>query len=387
MTSLDSAEVSSMFRLKTQIHTYSSLQTCFEFLQLNKSDLIITNGCFMKQIQNTPAYHEAALLNLDEYGAGEPNAAWVDQVVEKANDNPYHRVIGIGGGSTIDIAKLCIFGDGRDVKAIFQEKTELEKRRDLIIIPTTCGTGSEVTSVSVMEFDDLQSKLGLQLDLLFPDKAILVSDLLQTLPYATFAISSIDALAHAVESLLSPKANAYTDMFAKTAIEGILKTFMEIKRKNCLPANMEKSLLCANMTGIAFSIAGCATMHALSFPLGSNYHLAHGEAVYAVFGSVLEEYAQMGVSLEKLTSILQTIFKTETKVIEQLMSLLKNIFQRPDFCELNINHEACEVMAVSVFEHQQRLLKNSPQYLNSHDLARIYKRCLMEDIYDNSNKS
>lgn len=364
------------FRLKTHILEMESLAECFRQLDLTTSDIILTNSFLIRQFEESRLHKEATLLNLDDYGYGEPKEEWVDEVLAKTNSKSYKRVVAIGGGSTIDIAKLCVFGDGRSAKKLFEEKDQLKKKRELIVLPTTCGTGSEVTSVAVVEFKDLNSKLGLQIDALFPDKAILIGDLLSSLPYNTFALTSIDALAHAVESLLSPKANPYTDMFAKTAIEGILENFKEIRGKQCLPKDMQKSLVCANMAGIAFSIAGCATMHALSFPLGANYHLAHGEAVYAVFGSVLDDYVQSGSPLDKLQTILKGVLHSNCDPVSDLLSLLSDIYECPDFHKLQITLQDCDSMGVSVFEHQQRLLVNSPKKHSSNDLANIYKNCL-----------
>lgn len=374
MHSSNEEQLKPAMRLRTEIFTVKTLKACFKQLGLHEADLVITNAFLIKQINDTDALHGAALLNLDAYGSGEPKEGWVDQVLAKANERTYQRVIAIGGGTTIDIAKLCIFGDGRTVKELYKDPAVLVKKRKLIALPTTCGTGSETTSVSVVEFEELNSKLGLQIDALFPDQAFLVSELLQTLPYHTYAITSIDALAHAVESLLSVKATAYTDMFARTAIEGILQGFLEIRREHCLPQDMQTCLVSANMAGIAFSMAGCATMHALSFPLGTSYHMTHGEAVYAVFGSVLDAYRRLGITLHKLEAVLQPILGDES--VSRLLQLLHDVTPCPDFKALGITEQECEEMALSVCEHQQRLLVNAPRTLSSTELAMIYKHCL-----------
>lgn len=376
MSSLNEISLNRKFRLRTEIYSEPTLTMCFEKLEINEYDLIITSQHIINQFKELGIFRKAMVVNLAEFGCGEPKESWVNKVIFRANQFPYKRVIAIGGGTTIDIAKLCIFGDGRNVKELFADKLLLTKKRELIVIPTTCGTGSEATSVSVVEFDDLNSKLGLQIDLLFPDKAILVDELLRSLPYKIFAITSIDALAHAVESLLSPKANLYTDMYAKTAIEGIIENLVEIRAKRCLPNNMQKSLVCANMAGIAFSIAGCATMHALSFPLGANYNLSHGEAVYAVFGSVLEYYRLLEIKLNKLEKVLSIAFNDKHDPILNFKNLLKDIYDCPDLKKLGVTYKECKEMAISVYENQQRLLVNSPIMLNADNLADIYKNCL-----------
>lgn len=376
MRSLNDFLLQRRFRLKTEIYEEDSIQTCFEHLQLREDDLILTNSFLLSTLTASGALNDATVVNTDAYGSGEPQEAWVDEILAEANRRAYRRVIAIGGGATIDIGKLCIFGDGRSARELFDDKERLEKKRELIAIPTTCGTGSEVTSVSVVEFGELHSKLGLQIDALFPDRAVLIGELLQTLPVKTFAMTSIDALAHAVESLLSPKANAYTDMFAQTAIRGIVKNLKESLVRNGLPSDMRKSLICANMAGIAFSIAGCATMHALSFPLGAGYHLVHGEAVYAVMRSTLAYYRSLQIPLDPLEEVLRPLFADAQDPIEALLRLLESVQPAPSFQAMGIDVQKCEEMAESVYVNQQRLLVNAPIPLQSTDLKSIYCGCL-----------
>lgn len=375
MTFLDDKDLNCLFKLNGKIYSEKKLDICLSKLKLTKDDLIITSNILFDDILRYTISKKSTVLNVDDYGKGEPKEEWVDKILIESNLFAYKRVIAIGGGAVIDIAKLCVFGDGRNIVELYRDKLFLKKKRELIVLPTTCGTGSEVTSVSVVELSSLKSKLGLQLDDLFPDKAILIGELLVSLPYKTFALTTIDALSHAVESLLSPNANLYSDVFARSAIEGIIKILTEVKGKQTLPLNVEKSLIYSNMAGIAFSIAGCATMHALSFPLGANYHLAHGEAVYAVFAQTLEYYKEKNISIIKLESILNLIFGNQ-EGLSDLLRLLEDIYSCPSFRKMGINEEICDKMANNVFENQQRLLSNSPQPLYVNDLSRIYKNCI-----------
>lgn len=365
-------ELKRLFRIKTEILESASLNDCLQTLILNEKDLILTGSFVAELIQNQ--VHKAVILNVDQFGNGEPKENWVDEILKVAYKQNYQRVIAIGGGAVIDIAKLCIFNNGRTCKSLFENKDNLIKGRELIAIPTTCGTGSEVTNVAVIEFIDLDSKLGLQIDQLFPDKAILIGELLNTLPLHVFVVTSIDALSHAIESYLSLKATAYTKILSETAIRGIISNLKELRETEKLPVDLTKSLICANMAGISFSLAGCATMHALSFPLGANYHLAHGEAVYAVLGSTLNYYKKMNIDLSMLEAILNSCFN-EQNGIESLLQLLSDIMPCPDFNELNIKKQQCAEMAINVFENQQRLLVNSPKVLTINDLTAIYINC------------
>lgn len=377
MNSSNERTLDILFRFSGNVFQERKLGACLEMLNLKKKDLIITSNSITEKLLLHQVNDRAVILNASLYGKGEPSEDSVNEILKRANAFPYERIIAIGGGAIIDIAKLCIFGDKKNVSEIFDNPGSLCKRRELIALPTTCGTGSEVTNVSVVEFLNLHSKLGLQMDLLFPDKAILVEELLLSLPYAIFVSTSIDALSHAIESLLSPKANPYTDMFARSAIEGIIKNMQEIAGENRLPKNIRLSLISANMAGIAFSIAGCATMHALSFPLGANYHLAHGEAIYAVFASTLRFYEKTNTPLEKLKDILNPLFGG-TDTIGALLSLLYKAYEGKNFKDLEITETQCEEWAISVYENQQRLLRNAPIILTCEDLATIYKSCMKE---------
>ncbi|MCR0264055.1 iron-containing alcohol dehydrogenase [[Clostridium] innocuum] len=375
MNSLHETALHRLYRMKGEIYQEADLKACLKKLKLQETDLIITSNSQIEKIKETNALGKAALLNMGAYGTKEPKEEWVDEILKKANAYPYERIIAIGGGAVIDVSKLCVFGDGRSVQELYSDKSRLIKTRELIALPTTCGTGSEITNVSVVEFPSLHSKLGLQMDALFPDKAILIGELLISLPYKTFALTSIDALSHAIEALLSPKANPYTDMYARSAILGIIENLQEVKGARKLPQDMQKSLICANMAGIAFSLAGCATMHALSFPLGANCQLAHGEAVYAVFAQTLQYYQKKQISLCKLENVLKDRPEGPCSISE-LKELLSEIYPCPDFKALGINEGICDTWAVSVYEKQQRLLANSPCVLSSGDLAAIYKSCI-----------
>ena len=122
--------------------------------------------------------------------------------VKKIN---YKRVIGIGGGSVLDIAKLLVLKEFSSISDLFEKKITPEKDKELILIPTTCGTGSEVTNITIAKITKIHSKFGLAHDSLYANNAVLIPFLLNEMPYEVFASSSLDALVHAVESYLSDR--------------------------------------------------------------------------------------------------------------------------------------------------------------------------------------
>lgn len=374
MTSLVNTNTSKLqFRVNPVIYTVDTLKEVFEFLNLDNADLIVTNS-FIKQCIELEIVD---VLNVDDYGRGEPKDTWVNQILINANKKNYKRIIAIGGGAVIDISKyISVSVKGDDIKSLFDKKDQLKKQKELVAIPSTCGTGSEVTSVAVVERSDLNSKLGLQTDALYPNKAILCEELLKTMPFNLFASTSIDALSHAIESYLSPKKTMYSAIFSEKAIQIILNNLKECSRTHELP-KLKQALIAANMAGIAFSIGGCATMHANSFPLGANYHLPHGLAVYATLEACLNFYENHGVNLNDLKEIIANAIGVDKKVaLEEMYKFLDETIPVPNFVELGINEEKCYEYAISVFENQQRLLVNSPITLNVKNIEEIFISCI-----------
>ena len=133
-------------------------------------------------------------------------------------------------GTILDVAKLFALKTVSPVVKLFNKELEIVKDKELILVPTTCGTGSEVTNISILELTAINSKFGLAVDELYPDKAILIPELLAGLPMKYFATSSIDALIHSIESFTSPKGNDFTRMFSLNAMDMILKGYREIAK-------------------------------------------------------------------------------------------------------------------------------------------------------------
>lgn len=209
-------------QLKPTIYSYDTCREFVEDLQVGADDLIVTN-----QYIFDPNFKDLGLtchvLFQEKYGMGEPSDEMAEAIYK---DMPKDVcIIGIGGGTVKDLCKLFILKQVSPVLDLFDGKIPVEKEKELILIPTTCGTGSEVTNVSVMALVSRNTKKGIADNALYADKAVLISQLLKTLPFKVFATSSIDALVHAVESALSPDSSASFRVFSYNAIELILKGF------------------------------------------------------------------------------------------------------------------------------------------------------------------
>ena len=287
-------------------------------------------------------------------------------------------VIAIGGGTVIDIAKVLAVSDGEGVDDLYDKAPDLEKKRELIIIPTTCGTGSEVTNISIMARTRIGTKLGLVSPAMYADYAVLIPQLLEGLPFKVFAASSIDALVHAVESALSPKATPYTKLFGYKAIEMIIRGYQTIAKKG--PESrfslLNDFLLASNYAGLAFGTAGCAAVHATSYPLGGKYHVAHGESNYAMFTGVLKNYMELrrDGEIAVLNQYLADLLGCMTNVVyDELEKLLDQILPKRPLREYGVTREDLPVFAHSVVTEQGRLMANNFVPLDEARVLKIYQ--------------
>lgn len=355
------------------------IATCEEFaiqFQLGSDDLILTNEYIY-----TPAFGSMNLpchvLYLENYGTGEPS----DEMVEAIHQDlpkSYRRVIGIGGGGVLDVAKILALKHISPVLDLFDGKQAIIKDRKLILVPTTCGTGSEVTNISILALKSRGTKKGLATDVMFADTAVLIPELLSALPFRFFATSSIDALIHGIESTLSPKANETTQLFGYKAIEMILKGFIEIRKHGPdarIPL-LKQFLIASNYAGIAFGNAGCAAVHALSYPLGAVYHVPHGEANYAMFTGVMNKYLSIKSDGEiaQLNTFIADILQCDLHdVYEELEKLLNILIPKKSLREYGVTEADLQAFTDSVRDNQQRLMSNNFVPLSDNDVYEIYR--------------
>ncbi|MBL1230029.1 iron-containing alcohol dehydrogenase [Enterococcus sp. BWB1-3] len=365
------------FKLHPVICSKNNLRDFFNETA-NEKDLIITNKfIFMPQMDSQEL--KGHILFQEQFGTGEPNDEMIRAMFQEMKGKKYERIIAIGGGTVIDISKLFVFGTEYTLKEIFEKGATLPKKKKLVIIPTTCGTGSEVTNISIAEFREKKTKIGLAADQLYADEAILIGSLLETIPFQVFATSSVDAFIHAIESYVSPKASLFTKALGEKAMRIILKGYQDIvsKDKLELPDNLQVFLEASTLAGISFGNAGCASVHALSYPIGANYHVPHGKSNYLVFHAVFEKYREMNADLIELEKLLSEILICSPEAVwENLRKLIDQIIPREPLHSLGITRGEAKKMAESVFKNQQRLLVNNPVPFTESDIYDVYQKCL-----------
>lgn len=373
------------FSLNPEIHKFDTFEQFSKDFILNSNDLIVASkSTYTNSIQ--PLNLNLDILFPGDYGRGEPSTGMIDNIIKDIKAKNYKRIIAVGGGTVLDIAKILALKAVENSRDVFEKKKTFQKDKELIMIPTTCGTGSEVTCVSVAEIEGTNSKLGVGLEELYADYAVLIPELLNNLPYSFFAFSSLDALIHASESFLSPKSSSYTELFSEKAIQMILKGYLEIASKGgeARFKIMEDFLIASNYAGIAFGNAGVGAVHALSYPLGGKYHVAHGESNYEFFIEVFRTYNKFNPTgkITKFFNLVAACLNLDIKnendknelVLNALEELLNKIWTRKNARDFGMQEDEIKSFALDVFAKQQRLLSNNYEPFKVEDIESIYRK-------------
>lgn len=370
-----------LFKCKPTIHSFDKFNEFAEEFNVGEGDLILTLS-FLYETVFKPLNLKCNYIFQDKYGDCEPTDEMVNNIFQEAEKFKFNRVIAVGGGTVIDIAKLLTHsGVSKDIDLydLFTKKVPFNKNKQLVIIPTTCGTGSEVTNISIVGFVKKNTKFGLATDELYADDAVLITEFLKTLPFYPFITSSIDALIHSIESYLAPKSNAYTEIYSLKAMEIILKGYLEIaeKGKKYRSEIMQEFAMASNYAGIAFSNTGVGAVHAISYPLSGKYHVAHGEANYEFLTEVLKTYYKINSTgkIKALNTYLSSILKVKDEasiIYIKLDELLGGFLPKKKLREYNMKEEEAKDFAEVVITTQQRLLNNNYAALDKENIVSIY---------------
>ena len=367
------------------IHEYAQFADFAQAFALTERDLIFTSERTWKQFIQPLNLPCRCLLR--ERGGSEPTDDEVmmlllaREALHASITGGINRIIAIGGGSVLDIAKvLAVAPHGtHDVNDLYADMANLSRQHELIALPTTCGTGSEVTNISVIFRTALGTKHGLVGDALYPVHAVLVPQLMEGLPWHVFASSAIDALIHATESFLSPLATEKTLSQSREAICGILQGFTQVAEdRTALPGLFGHFLHCSTVAGLAFGAAGCGPVHALSFAIGGKYHVPHGESCYQYFLPVLRYYKanrSEGERLQELEEMLRTVLQSADG-LAALETLLDRILPRKPMSAYGAVEADVAAFARSTIDNQQRLLARAYVPVDYEAALSIEAECL-----------
>ncbi|MET3291889.1 UNVERIFIED_CONTAM: alcohol dehydrogenase class IV [Brevibacillus sp. OAP136] len=311
----------------------------------------------------------------------EPEIEIVDLCLRKIREGNHDGLIAVGGGSVIDIAKAASVMATNEGSIEQYVGTNLVKKPGLplIAIPTTAGTGSEVTNISILSDKKEQVKKGIVSPYLLPDVAIVSPLMTLTCPPSVTAASGVDALVHAVEAYISKFASPVTDALAIGAMKLIA---VHLPKAYAVPDNIESRevmITASLMAGLAFGNAGVGAVHALAYPLGGRFHMAHGVSNSLLLPYVmkwnkiacLEKLRDVAVALGENVNGLNADQAAEA-AIEAMTRLCRYVDIPQSLREFNIPESAIVEMAEEATK-QTRLLKNNPRTLRKKDIEDIYR--------------
>ena len=278
-------------------------------------------------------------------------------------------IIAIGGGSVMDAAKLCCVLKDADytIKDLLNDPMLAKKQIKTVMIPTTCGTGSEATCNAIVAVPEEQSKKGIVNDSMIPDYVVLDSNMIRKLPKSIVAATGVDALAHVVECFTSKKATPFSDTYAAAGAKLI---FHNIREAYNNPDNMEAKsnmMTGAFYGGVAITGSGTTAVHALSYPLGGKYHIAHGVSNAILFCTCLWNFNKDACSKETCNTFamlftLSLQGKSEDEkaqyMIDQIADIVKVTNIPTDLKEFGVKPEDLDFL-VDAGSKQQRLLVNN----------------------------
>mgnify|MGYP000332862638 FL=1 len=294
-------------------------------------------------------------------------------------------VIGFGGGSSMDVAKLTslILGSDENIEEIWGVSNAKGPRLPLVLVPTTAGTGSEVTPISIITVGE-EEKKGVSSPIILPDVAILDPDLTIGLPAHTTAATGIDAMVHAIEGYAS--ANKNNNPISKMlSIEALKLLGGSIEKAVFDGSNIEargNMLIGAMLAGKSFANSPVAAVHALAYPIGGTFHVSHGLSNSLVLPYVLrfnsadnkatKDYAELAPYVFPDINTNQGSQAVCSEFIDRMESLSKKLGLPQKLREVNIPKEACIKMAKDAMK-QTRLLVNNPREVTEKDALNIYE--------------
>lgn len=314
----------------------------------------------------------------------EPSYLDVEHVLAEVEKTCGGIIIAVGGGSVMDAAKLVsvLKGANYTIRDLLENPSLARKQIPTVMVPTTCGTGAEATCNAIVAIPEEQSKKGIVNDDMIPDYVILEPKMIERLPKAIVAATGVDALAHVVECYTSKKATLLSNTFAR---EGAKLIFANIRKAYEHPEDIEakeKMMLGAYYGGIAITASGTTAVHALSYPLGGKYHIAHGVSNAILFAHVMEYNKDAcEMQLAELCDAICPEFaeKPSTEkaqyVIDQIAAIVEVTEIPTDLSVFGVKMSDLNFL-VEAGSKQTRLLVNNRRELSLDDIRTIYLKVL-----------
>lgn len=322
---------------------------------------------------------------LDDIPA-EPSYMDVQKLVDQFKSNGADMIVACGGGSVMDAAKLAsvLVTDEYGVKELLDEPGRAKKCVPIILIPTTAGTGAEVTPNAIVAVPEKELKVGIVNENMIADYVILDAQLIKNLPRSIAAATGVDALAHCIECLTGNKANPFSDLYALEGLDLILNNIEKACDDPEAMVEKNRMQMAAYYGGLAITASGTTAVHALSYPLGGKYHIAHGVSNAILLVPVMR--FNEPACKERLAMVYDRCCHEEVKtcktvdeksewVLARLEEIVKHLEIPTSLKAFGVPEEDLEGL-VEAGMQVQRLLVNNPRSVTAEDARAIYREIL-----------
>ena len=308
------------------------------------------------------------------------------ETVYKEQIEPFapQAILSIGGGSVLDAAKLFAVRLTNDEPLRNWLGIDLVKHPGvpMILVPTTAGTGSEVTPNAIVTLPDESLKVGIVSRHLLPKIVILDAELTLGLPKPITAATGMDAFVHALESYISTKANPISDMYAMESMRLIGANIVDAYENGQSLKAREAMMLGSMYGGLALTAAGTAAVHALAYPLGGMFNVTHGVANAMLLPHVMAfNLDAIEGRLSNVARALDLAATTDSdpvaarKLIDKMVEWTAAVDIPQDLRKFGVSEEHLDALAVAASK-VKRLLGNNPKALTLDDMKSIYRRLL-----------
>lgn len=371
-----------LFGVNPDIHFFQTVRAFADAFALDAQDLIFTEKVIYENYIR-PMELPCQIMVRDEYETGEPSEEAIDRMLTALDARNYRRMIAVGGGSVMDTAKALVIEDAYPLVHLLKKTEPNTAAHELINIPTTCGTGAEISSggIYLMKADGLKSSIvGAGVD-----HAVLIPELIEKLPFRIFFLSSMDALSHAVEAYLYSEdvVNEFGLAIAASAIRTNLECQVELYL-NGVGARVplcRKFLIASCMGNMALTANGANLVHAMAYPPAEKFHMAHGESVYQFLLPVLKLYDRICPEqprFQELKAIIADCVRkagfsgSSEKVLLELEQMLDRIMHLRTMTEVGMTADDIVPFTRNIIETKQRLLTKALCPVDAAMIAEMY---------------
>lgn len=315
----------------------------------------------------------------------EPTYEQAQKLVDQFKVSGADFIMAVGGGSVMDTAKLAsvLATDQYSIRELLDKPELAKKCVKTLMIPTTAETGAEATPNAIVAVPEKQLKVGIVNDNMIADYVILDAVMIKNLPRKIAAATGVDALAHAIECFTSNKANPFSDIFALEALDLILNNIISACDN---PEDMEaknKMLIASFYAGVAITASGTTAVHALSYPLGGKYHIAHGVSNAILLAPVMrfneivcrEKFAVVYDRCVHENKGCETVEEKSAFIIKRLEEIVKHLDIPTSLSVFGVPASDLDAL-VDAGMQVTRLLNNNMRKVTPEDARAIYQEIL-----------